>query len=396
MLSQAVILAGGLGKRLGEVTKTVPKPMIDVGGRPFLETLILHLKYYGFKKIIITVGYLAEIITTYFGDGSRYGLHIIYANEQTPSGTGGFLSLFKDLLNENFLVINGDTIFDVNYYDLYQLFKDSNAQGAIALRQVSDTQQYGSVELNGELIISFDEKGRKGQGLVNGGIYLFKQEILQYVNKIPFSLEIDLMYYLIDKQLLVGRSYPGFFIDIGVPESLAIAHEQVPSWWNKPIVFLDRDGVINKDHGYVCSQDRFQWTEQAPEAIRFLNEQGFRVVVITNQAGIARGYYDEIQFSVFMDWIQEELKNIGAHIDAVYYCPHHPTEGLEKYRQKCDCRKPEPGLLIKAIQEFRPLLEQSFMIGDKESDLQVASRVGLRAYHFNANWNLLEFIKKLL
>jgi D-glycero-D-manno-heptose 1,7-bisphosphate phosphatase len=396
VLSQAIILAGGRGTRLGNVTKTVPKPMIEVGGRPFLETILLNLKYYGFKKIILSVGYLADIISDYFGDGSRHGLDICYVSEETPAGTGGVFALCREKLDDCFLVLNGDTIFDVNYYDLYQLFKESGASGAVALREVEDTGRYGAIELNGEQLVRFDEKGKNGRGLVNGGVYIFSKTIIQYVDRIPYSIEKDLMPRLIQTHSLVARPYHGFFIDMGMPESLDRAYEQVPIWWHKPIVFLDRDGVINKDNGYVCTADRFEWVNGAPEAIRMLNEYGYRVVIVTNQAGIARGYYSEAQFLTFMDWMQEKLKGMRAHIDAIYYCPHHPDKGQGAYKQQCECRKPEPGLLLQAIDKFQPELEQSFLIGDKESDLQAAYRIGLTAYQFNENWDLLNFIKGII
>lgn len=393
MLSQAIILAGGRGTRLGSVTKTVPKPMIEVGGRPFLETIILNLKYYGFKDILLSVGYLADVISDYFSDGSRYGLNISYAYEETPAGTGGIFALGQKKLDECFLVLNGDTIFDVNYYDLYHLFKESGANGAVALREVEETCRYGTIELNGEYIVRFDEKGKTGRGLVNGGVYIFSQKIVKYIDRIPYSTETELMPRLVQAQSLVARPYQGFFIDMGLPNSLAQAREQVPVWWRKPIAFLDRDGVINKDTGHVGTVDKFEWVKGAPEAIRTLNESGYRVVIVTNQAGIARGYYSEAQFLTFMDWMQEELKGMRAHIDAIYYCPHHPDKGQGAYKQHCDCRKPKPGLLLQAIDEFQPDKKRSFLIGDKKSDLEAANQLGIAAYQFNENWKLLEFVE---
>jgi len=396
VLSQAIILAGGRGTRLGNVTKTVPKPMIEIDGRPFLETLVLNLKYYGFKEILISVGYLAEVISEYFGDGSRYGLNISYAYEKTPAGTGGVFALYQEKLEDCFLVLNGDTIFDVNYYELYQLFNEAGASGAVALREVEDTSRYGAIELNGKHIVRFDEKSKSGRGLVNGGVYIFSQQIVQYINRIPYSTETDLMPRLVQARRLVAQPYHGFFIDIGLPDSLVYAREQIPGWWRKPVAFLDRDGVINKDSGYVGTVDRFEWVKGAPEAIRLLNESGYRVVIVTNQAGIARGYYTETKFLTFMAWMQEELKGMRAHIDASYYCPHHPEKGQGVYKQQCECRKPKPGLLLQAIDEFQPDLKRSFLIGDKESDLEAGRRLGIAVYQFDESWNLLEFVKTLL
>lgn len=162
---------------------------------------------------------------------------------------------------------------------------------------------------------------------------------------------------------------------------------------SRTAAFLDRDGVINVDHGYVHRPEQFEWVAGAPAAIKWLNEHGFLVIVVTNQAGIARGYYSEQQFLKFMEWINARLKEYGAHLDATYYCPHHPHEGVDPYVRICECRKPAPQLLRKAISDWNVDVKRSVMIGDKESDILAACNAGLTGELFPGG-NLLDFVNK--
>lgn len=392
VLRQAVILAGGLGTRLGELTRKIPKPLLSVGGRPFLEYVVWNLRRYGITKLVFCVGYLADDIVSHFGDGSRFGVSIDYIVEQEPAGTGGALLLAKHRLDEMFLVLNGDTIFDINYFDLGLLMKNSKAAAVMALRSLQDTGRYGNVCLKRHLIKGFLEKASNGPGVVNGGVYVLRREVLESLPGAPCSLEKDLFPSLAQTECLAGRVYNGFFIDIGVPESLREGEILIPRWLKKPAAFLDRDGVLNVDKGYVHRIEDFVWIEGAPEAVKWLNDQGYLVFVVTNQAGIARGYYTEEEFLRFMDWINEELRQLGAHIDGVYYCPHHPEAGIRHYRFKCRCRKPFPGLLEQAMADWQINIEKSFLIGDKESDILAAQAAGIRGELFSEK-NLLQFVR---
>lgn len=395
MLRQAVVLAGGLGTRLGELTRSTPKPLLPVGGRPFLEYVVWNLRRHGITKLVFCVGYLADRIVDHFGDGRHFGVSIDYVVEREPAGTGGALLLARPRLDETFLVVNGDTLLDLNYLDLGLLLKQSGAMAAMALRFLPDTGRYGRVHLNGHLVASFAEKAGSGPGAVNGGVYVMRRDALNGLPGVPCSLERDLFPLLAGSGRLAGRIYDGFFIDIGVPESLREADVLVPRWLKKPAMFLDRDGVLNVDKGYIHRPEDFIWVEGAPEAVKWLNDRGYLVIVVTNQAGIARGYYTEEEFLRLMDWVNGELRRRGAHIDAVYHCPHHPTEGFGAYRRECRCRKPAPGLLERALAEWEIDTAHSFMIGDKESDLLAAWAAGIRGALFSGG-SLFEFVRGLV
>jgi D,D-heptose 1,7-bisphosphate phosphatase len=386
---QAVILAGGLGTRLGDQTKYLPKPMMDIDGRPFLDYLIQNLKRQGIQEIVLSIGYLSETISDYFGSGERYGIPIKYAVEDEPLGTGGAVRNCGDLLRERFFVINGDTLFDVNYAAL----ANCSEMTTMALRRIDDTSRYGSVTLDQTKVIRFEEKGNSGHGLINGGVLWMKREDLEGMPARKFSLETELLPVLAKGGRLAGLETHGYFIDIGLPESLGMAQHEIPDWENKPVAFLDRDGVLNEDTGYVHTPKEFRWIEGAKEAVRFLNESGYHVALATNQAGIARGYYTEADFHALTAWMKRELWANGAHLDAVYYSPFHIDGVVAKFKCDSENRKPKPGMLFEGLRELPSVHDGSLMLGDTERDGAAAEAAGIDFLHFKGG-NLEEFVRR--
>jgi D-glycero-D-manno-heptose 1,7-bisphosphate phosphatase len=227
-VSQAVVLVGGRGTRLGSFTESTPKPMLPVSGRPFLEYVIAYLRRNEVTRALFCVSHLATVIRDHFGDGERFGLHIDYAVEPTLAGTGGALVLAADKLDETFFVLNGDTIFDVPLRRLAMLLTTHpKTLAAMALRQVENVLRYGSVTLKGNLVTAFEEKGRPGTGLINGGCYCLKRAALELLPTGTSSLERDLFPRLAANRQLCAFSSDRYFIDIGVPEALARAEMEV-------------------------------------------------------------------------------------------------------------------------------------------------------------------------
>lgn len=385
LITQAVILAGGLGTRLGALSKERPKPMQIVGEKPFLEYLIWNLKRHGVTDVLLSVGHLAHVISDYFGDGQRHGLRISYIHESSPVGTAGALALCASKLDERFYFLNGDTLFDINFDDLALQLQGSDSIGALALRAVDDISRYGEVQLEGRVIKRFAEKQGSRPGLVSGGIVALDRRIVSFLPEPPCSIERDVFPILTEKGLLVAKAYDGFFLDIGLPDTLELSQSIVPAWKKKPALLLDRDGVLNIDHGYVCDPERFEWTSGAVQAVKAANDAGFLVIVITNQAGIARGYYSVEKFESFMGWINSQLRANGAHLDGWYHCPHHPEEGIGDLKVSCNCRKPMPGLIEQAITDWELDPELCLMIGDKNSDLEAASACGIKGILFDTS-----------
>ena len=393
VIKQAVILAGGFGKRLGERSLNCPKPMQLINKKPFLDNIIWNLKRHDIKDIILSIGYLAKNFKDYYGNGSKLGVKITFVEEQQPEGTGGALRKCSNLLDEYFLLINGDTISDINYHDLALNFQRDKI-GNLGLSFVKNTGRYGEVHTDGSEIISFKEKKGHNSGYINSGVAIFNKKILNYIPSGNCSLEKDIYQKLLKRRLLTAKKYNSFFLDIGTPETLEYAQSAIPKWKSKSALFLDRDGVINVDYGYVHSMKNFKFINGAKEMIKLANDYGMIVIVVTNQAGIARGFYSEEEFKSFTKQINQKLKNYGAHIDATYFCPHHPLYGKGDLRRDCKCRKPKSGMLESAIIEWNLNKRNCFLIGDKKSDLIAASKCGIAGYLFSEKKdNLLEIFK---
>ena len=395
-IKQALILAGGLGKRLGKESVNCPKPMQMINGEPFLNNLIWNLKRQNIKKIILSIGYLSEKFKEYYDRGQNMGVEIIYVNEHIPLGTAGAIKNCEYYLEEFFLLINGDTIFDINFHDLSRTF-NKNKIGHLALNYVDNVSRYGEVILDGSNIIKFKEKDQNSPGYINSGVAIFNKKLLSFISEKQTSLEKDIFPKIIKQKLLTAKKYNSFFLDIGIPSTLRSAKELIPKWRSKSALLLDRDGVINVDFGYVHSLRNFEWIKNARETIKMANDLGLLVIVITNQAGIARGLYTNKQFNLFTNQINNLLINFGAHIDATYYCPHHPTEGINEYKKNCSCRKPDNGMIEKAILDWKLDRKKCFLIGDKKSDLMAAKKSGIKSHLFSyKNENLLEIFKNNL
>jgi len=216
---KAVILAGGLGTRLRGVLGDLPKPMAPIGGKPFLEYLVRQLCRLGIRDIIFATGYKGEAIASHFAGGAAWGARISYSAEKTPLGTGGAVrEAMGTSESDRYLVLNGDSFFDLDFASLLDFHHRKNALASIALRQLPDTGRYGRVEISPDGdITSFREKEAGGAGLINSGVYLFERGILSRFPAGPFSLEGEVLPKLIGNGLY-GMIQQGFFIDIGIPE----------------------------------------------------------------------------------------------------------------------------------------------------------------------------------
>jgi len=400
-LKQAVFLVGGRGTRLGALTAGAPKPSLLVAGRPFITYLIDNAVRHGFDDILLLAGYRAEALRRDWGEGSegaarlaRGGVQIAVIEEPAAAGTAGALVHARDRLDERFLLANGDSFFDFNWLDLLTIETPEDWQARIALRRVADGARYGRVELDGERVAAFAGTGRSGAALINGGVYLARRSLLDSIDRAPLSLEHDVFPRLAGAGRLHGRAYDGFFIDIGIPEDLARADATMAANVRRPAVFLDRDGVLNVDHGYVHRPEDFEWIAGAKAAIKNFNDAGYFVFVLTNQAGVARGLYSEEDVRALHRWIAADLQAVGAHVDQFEYCPYHPEGKVERYRRASDRRKPGPGMILDCLARFPVNKDRSFLIGDKPHDIAAAEAAGIPGYLFEGQ-NLLAYVEKV-
>lgn len=406
---KVVIMAGGKGTRIQSVASDIPKPMIKIDGVPVLEHEIRNLKKQGFTDIIITISHLGNIIMDYFGDGSRFGVHIEYYNENQPLGNAGALFKIKKKLTDDFLLLNADAIFDVDFNRFVKYHK--NCGGLVTLFTHPNSHPYDS-----GLIVA-DENGAVKQWLakedvrplyyknrVNAGLHVINPKILDMfgideerigsVDEKGNLIKVDL-----DRQLLkplagTGKMFcydsPEYVKDMGTPERFYAVEKDFKEGTvhgknlaNKQrAVFIDRDGTINKYVGFLTDIADFELIDGVTDAIKKINSSGYLAIVVTNQPVVARG---EVSFSE-LDQIHNKMETLlgkeGAYLDAIYYCPHHPHKGyegeVEELKIDCECRKPKPGMLLKAAGDFNIDLTRSWMIGDGENDIKAGNAAGCR------------------
>jgi D,D-heptose 1,7-bisphosphate phosphatase len=394
VLRQAVILVGGLGTRLGARTKTTPKPMLPVGGRPFLDTLIDEIaRYEAFDEILLLAGHKAESIQARYTGAVRGRARLAVSLEQAPLGTAGALVHAADLLQERFLLLNGDSFFDFNILDLVARANSSRVQMALRADVVGD--RFGRAVVDGDRVRSFIAPGQGATGPVNAGVYVIDRSIVAGIDRLPASLEQDIFPLLAANGEMGGTSYRGYFIDIGIPEDYARADVELRERLRRPAVFFDRDGVLNHDSGYTFEVDKLKWIDGAREAVKAVNDAGYFAFVVTNQSGIARGLYEESHVLALHRWMADDIATIGAHIDAFEYCPDHPDGTIERYRRVSGRRKPAPGMITDLLGRFPVDAAGSFLIGDKPSDIEAAKSAGLKG-HFFPGGNLEAFIRQHL
>jgi D,D-heptose 1,7-bisphosphate phosphatase len=394
VLRQAVILVGGLGARLGELTKAMPKPMLDVGGRPFLDTLIDEIaRYDAFDEILLLAGHRSEVVQARYGGTVRGRSRITVALEPEPLGTAGALVHAVDLLQQRFLLLNGDSFFDFNILDLVSRAGSSLVHMALRADVVGD--RYGRVALESDKVRSFIAPGQGASNPVNAGVYVVDRSIITGISQLPASLEQDVFPMLAADGAMTGTSYRGYFIDIGIPTDFARADLELNARLRRPAVFFDRDGVLNHDPGYTFEPSKLTWIDGAREAVKAVNDAGYFAFVVSNQSGVARGLYEESHVQALHRWMTDDMATIGAHIDAFEYCPDHPEGTVERYRHASDRRKPAPGMITDLLGRFPVDATNSFLIGDKPSDLEAARAAGLPGYLFSVG-NLERFVEPLL
>jgi D-glycero-D-manno-heptose 1,7-bisphosphate phosphatase len=382
-IKQACILVGGKGTRLGEITRSVPKPLLDMGeGTALLDILIEQVARQGFNDVILLAGHLGNLVSMRY-DGRRFGNALVRVLvEPSPQGTAGALLSARDILEPRFILLNGDSFFDINVR-AFATEADPAFEAVIAVRTVSEASRYGTVELEGNRIVRFREKIPKiRSALISAGIYVVNATVVDRIHSLPCSIEADIFPVLAEKGRLGGSIRDGYFLDVGLPETLQQGQRELLPLQRRPAAFLDRDGVINRDLGYVHRPDQVEWVPGAIEGVRRLNDRGYRVVVVTNQAGIAHGYYGKKEVVVLHDWMQEQLAAEGAFIDAFYFCPYHPNARVERFRSDHADRKPNPGMIFRALADMQIDKDRSFLIGDKESDIKCAENAGIDGFLF--------------
>ena len=420
---KVVLMAGGRGTRISELFPDIPKPLISIDGIPVLEREIISLRDQGFTDIILTIGYMAEKIQDYFDDGSKLGVSITYFVEDKPLGNAG--ALFKLDLKEDFLLLNADAVFDVNFNRMVDYHIEKG--GLVTLFTHPNSHPYDSgliiADKNGEVnawLAREDKRPEYYRNRVNAGLHVISPKALELsgVKKEEVGIEVDgkVKKVDLDRQILKPLcgthtmfcyDSPEYVKDMGTPERFCSVERdykagvvKAKNLSNKQkAIFLDRDGTINRYVGFLRKTEELELLPDAAEAIKLINTSGYLAVVVTNQPVIARGEVTWDKLQEIHNKMETELGKQGAYLDAIYYCPHHPHKGYEgeipELKFDCDCRKPKPGMLIKAAQDLNIDLEKSWMIGDSDSDVEAGNAAGCKKIRIEEG-GLLEAVRGIL
>ena len=389
-----VVLVGGKGTRLKNLTKNQAKPLLQINEKPFLDYLLYYICSYKFKKIYLICSYKYTNFFDRYHNKIILGVKIICINESTPKGTAGALYHLKTKIKNNFFLFNGDSFFPI---DLDNFYNFSIKQNKIISMACSKNKNYKSNKKisNLNIVKNTIQVSKKKSLVMNGGIYFIKKKFLNSIKPIYSSLENDHLVDLITNNKISGKIYDNYFIDIGLKKNLYLAKQTLRKKTNNKAFFLDRDGVINEDRGYVNKIKNFIFTKGFFKGLKILNENKYVVIIITNQAGIGRGYYTVKDLYKLHKYLKFTCVNKSSNIDDIYFCPHHPTMGKGIYKKNCNCRKPKPGLINKAINEWSINKKKSIMIGDKKTDEIASIKSGIKFYYKkNISFNLQ--IKQIL
>lgn len=393
---KALIQAGGAGTRLKSIAGDVPKPMVKICGKPILQYQIENLKRYGISDISIVVSKTGNAIKEYFGDGSSFDVHIDYIIEESPLGTGGAIYYIKNW-NEDFILLFGDLMLDIDWGRFINFHKAKGSDLTPFVHPNSHPYDSDLVKLDQDSrILGIDSKNNIRdyyyQNITNAGLYICSKKVLEYVEE---PAKIDFEKNVLNHFIELGNSFAykssEYVKDCGTPDRYYSVTEDVEKGIvkNKNLgqkqkcIFLDRDGTLNVFGDLVKKPELLELKDDVADALKFINKSGYLAICVTNQPVVARGDVSFEQLTEIHNKLHTLLGEKGAYLDALYFCPHHPHKGYKgevpELKMDCECRKPKPGMLLKAAEEFNIDLSQSWMIGDTARDVLTGHNAGCKS-----------------
>lgn len=394
MINQAVIIAGGRGTRLAPFTDTQPKPMYPIAGKPFIDRLIAQIRGFGISRIVLLLGYLPEVIMEYLGDGRRYDATFYYDITPEHYETGDRIIHAKELLDEEFLFMYCDNYCPIDYEKLVSDYYNNSAKIQLTAYKNADSYTKNNllIDRTDNRVICYDKKRQRTDTYgVDIGYAIINKSVLDYITDSGKNFEAVVYPRVVEEGLLYATVTEHRYYSIGSWERMELTKQFFD---NKPTVFLDRDGTLNVRPPKACyieSPNEFIWLPGAIEAVGILKDAGFRIILVTNQPGIARGNIDEMTLRSIHDKMQRDLDESGVKggIDDIIYCPHNWDDG-------CDCRKPRPGMLYQAQKKYSLNLTECFMIGDDDRDIEAGSAAGCKCIKVYEGYSLLHAVKDIL
>jgi D-glycero-D-manno-heptose 1,7-bisphosphate phosphatase len=379
--------------------------LLPVAGRPFVEHLLQEVSRYGFRKATLLAGRFGDQVRATYDGQVIFDLAVDVVVEPSPMGTGGALAFAaaEARLDPEFLLMNGDSWIDMDLVRLVRNWEAARTErpgtrAQLLLQTVPDAARYGTVAAKDGLVTVFQEKSPESAnrpGQINAGVYVLDRTILKDVpSDRVTSLETDILPKLVADGRVVSILAPegSYFIDIGLPDTYLRADEELMRHRRRPAIFLDRDGTLNVDRGYTHKITDLSWQPDARQAVKYANDAGYYVFVVTNQAGVARGLYQESDVIAFHAEMQSQLYEIGAHVDAFEWCPFHVDGTVAAYRQDSRRRKPSPGMIEDLVDVWPVDMSRSLLIGDSPDDMKAAEAAGLVGIRYTGG-SLLDLVQ---
>ncbi len=393
--TQVVVLMGGLGTRLGIGDR--PKAMADVNGFPFFDYQLRLLRRWGFRKFLFLVSYMGDCIETYYKDGSKWQIDIRYSYDGNGrQGTGGALCHAADLLEDDFLLLYGDSFMDIDYQEVVYRYQVVHRDGVMGVMTLLCNYNYldrsNVVYINGQLVLYDKKETRQEMHYIDYGVSMLSKEILEIApQKEMFDLA-EILTPLSKQGKLAGQIVNKRFYEIGTPISYKEFCEYAKRRFGqaRKAIFLDRDGIINEliyndDTEQLDSpfkKDEFIYKENAVELLKKIQEKGYYIFIVTNQPAAAKGKVNLLQLYDLNTWLVGDLRQKGIDIEFLNVCPHHSV-GNDKVRDiflitECECRKPKSGLITSLLDVYNIDKRKSYMIGDSYTDIIAGHEAGLK------------------
>jgi len=389
--TQAVILAGGRGTRLLPLTLTRPKPMVEIRGKPFLEYQIEQLGEQGFKRALLLLGYLPEVVRDYFGNGQRWGLKIEYSVSAADDETGRRVKLAEPFIEPNFLLLYCDNYWPMAFDKMWRRYLAGGAPAMITVYSNKDGYTRNSVRVEEDGFVSIYDKSCTHPDLngVEISYAILSREVVRHLSDANVPFETTVYPALAASRRLSAFVTHHRYLSVGAYHRLPLTED---FFRRRKALILDRDGVLNRKPAraeYVRSWDEFEWLPGALDALRMLHAAGYRVVVVSNQAGIARGAMSEADLTAIHKAMSDEVAAAGGKIEAIYCCTHDWDAG-------CECRKPQPGMLFQAQRDLNLDLSRTYFVGDDERDAEAADGAGCPFALVSEHKPLIAWVRELL
>ena len=394
-MNQAVIFCGGFGKRLGIKTKKIPKPLLKINGTPFIENIIFQYSRLGVKKILLLCSYKHKLFFDQYHKKKLFNCMLTCFNEGKPLGTAGALRKAINKLDSNFFLSNGDTLVNFNPLLLKEQICKKPLITLAGIKSKNNGSRYGGLKFDKNNNVKFINTKSE---YINSGYYYINKKLIHKIKINNFSFEKDVLAKLRKnyiKGIILNKAH-NYFLDIGTPKDLASSEKFLKKFNLKPAIFLDRDGIINEDKGYVHKYKDISFINNIKKTIRLLNNNNYYVFVVSNQSGIGRGYYTSKIVDNLHDKINKNLISNHAYIDEFVYASYHKLSKKKFSLKEKKMRKPNTGMIDYLTKKWSVNKSKSIVIGDQESDKNLAINSNIKYLIVTKQIDLVKILQKKL